>query len=560
MTNVTQHILWFPLFAFSLFTGQVAATEGRPLVPSGRYPIFALIATQERPPEMDPSRGVDRIDNEQKAKRMAEGLPEYPTGEEQRDRIESVRTGIPYETLRRNRVLTALAEKADIPYLIRKNLLSEMIRHPGFQYFPNAMALANAYAMTFRQYEIRGLRLDGNIDSIFLSGRSLLLSFQGNYLAALGGESREYERLRVEFKPDNSSLVSYLMTVDDLPAWRRLLNPLNGIGTAGGSKQIELVADGNNWRQVTANNERLNLSPSAVGLRTLTVKKMRDGTQVAIYPGTNAGGTITWFITEGDADATHGIANFIKQSSVIVHAGDDLPQDWLHALFASNGGSYTRKSDRSPNVSTEDMGIAASLGARSLSRSNTKLFNALPQEGGLASSLAELWRMGLDLGRRHDWQDLSADVKLTANALGLQVDSVTKADVLQELSVGQSDVVFLIAHSSSGVLYLPGKGGESISRNDLDRIKRDATPNRIVVLITCKGGTVNADTTSLAEAVLENRLARSVFASPLDVDARNVPQLLRDLMSARAIRDTLHNRGFIQIVYDSIMLLQRLEG
>jgi hypothetical protein len=78
-------------------------------------------------------------------------------------------------------------------------------------------------------------------------------------------------------------------------------------------------------------------------------------------------------------------------------------------------------------------------------------------------------------------------------------------------------------------------------------------------LITCRAGAVNSRTASLSEAILQNKLARAVFASSEDVDARIVPRLLEEMMSSGAgVRDALKKSGFTQIVFG--MRFLRVQG
>ncbi|HJX85403.1 MAG TPA: hypothetical protein VJ723_13780, partial [Candidatus Angelobacter sp.] len=113
----------------------------------------------------------------------------------------------------------------------------------------------------------------------------------------------------------------------------------------------------------------------------------------------------------------------------------------------------------------------------------------------------------------------------------------------------KADVVLLIAHSESGKLYLAGRNGDYISVNDLDRIARADKPNRTVVLVTCQGGTVNSGTISFSEAILRNNLAKTVYATPHDVDARTVAELIKKLfVGNQPTHQTLFDSGFIKIV------------
>jgi len=124
----------------------------------------------------------------------------------------------------------------------------------------------------------------------------------------------------------------------------------------------------------------------------------------------------------------------------------------------------------------------------------------------------------------------------------------SKTEVLKELQSGNSNLVFVVAHSSGEITYFPGRAGETSSLKEVSGLKRENTPERVVVLVTCKGGAVNSENASLAEVLLHNRLARTVFASTEDVDARLVPKLLQEIsMKGIAVREVLKKYGFQQI-------------
>jgi hypothetical protein len=234
-----------------------------------------------------------------------------------------------------------------------------------------------------------------------------------------------------------------------------------------------------------------------------------------------------------------------------------LPGDWRDALFAGNKSSYLRKSERSANFSEWDFAQAAELGSKPLDRSNVKVFNALPNESGRLTSLRELWKMDLEFGDREAWQDLNSRVKESANSVGLPLVVAKKTDMLQELKDGGGDVIFIVAHGTGESIYLPGTSGDSISVSELAKLKRDKAPNRIAVLITCKGGTVNGGKASIGEALLQHKLARAVYASSKDLDARDVPELIRELVnSGRPVQEVMSKYDLHKMALDLLRLLR----
>jgi hypothetical protein len=145
-----------------------------------------------------------------------------------------------------------------------------------------------------------------------------------------------------------------------------------------------------------------------------------------------------------------------------------------------------------------------------------------------------------------------SDRLLAATSNGLSAVPAKKADVLHELQNGANDVIFIVAHGSGESIYLPGTSGDSISVSDLANIHRVIAPNRMAILITCKGGEVNRGA-SISEALLQHRLARTVFASPHDVDARDVPALVKGLVSSgRPVQEVMNQHQFHQIARDLV--------
>jgi hypothetical protein len=475
-------------------------TSARPLGVQGARALPAFVMFQEEPPDIDPAARAKRAEGERTVDRMLRGLPENQTMEEQGERQEALRLGIPYdnyhaEIVRRKeaekylRELHELAAKADIPQLLRDEKLSAIVNSEDFRYMSNREKLANAYAASLRMYEICGIRRSGSVDKAYLSGRALLIAHSSNVFSALPRDAREYKGIEVAFIPDNSSLPAKLLSTRSKKAQRSQLVPLDDllfkhIGSPTWvpapvkeplyahieSSQPEAYSANkrSTWARDSSTNQ-WRISGTALGsqsrvggaeqlpLRTLTVKKVDEWTRISIYPQSAKGGTETWMVASTDPGAVQDIASRIGHAKMIVHVGDDMSPELMASFFGSNRGAYIRKSDRSANVSEEEVSRAAELGNRPLSLTNVKILNALPQELGWLPSLSELWRMNLELGQRDGWRRLQAEVKQTASNLNVGLTPASKVEVLRELSLGSSDVIFLVAHSEGGSFISRGK-------------------------------------------------------------------------------------------------------
>ena len=274
----------------------------------------------------------------------------------------------------------------------------------------------------------------------------------------------------------------------------------------------------------------------------LNVQRGKDSTTFSLTTG---GKTQRRAVPDGDSTAAQEIAARLSNSQVIVHDGDPLPESLLAALPKDR---YVRRSKLSPNGDAE-VAAAAALGEKSLTPHVTKFYNSLPQETGDAS-YRELRRMRLDPSQGEQWQRLHANVVKTASSLGLDVQVPQKQQLIQELAHGADDVVFVVAHNDGQSIYLSGARGESISMREISQISRSDAPNRVIVAIVCEAGGVNGDQATLAELLLKNRLAKTVFASSKPVDARMIPQLLQKLFTPGAkLREVLTHLDFQQHVF-----------
>lgn len=400
-----------------------------------------------------------------------------------------------------------------------------------------------------RTYQIEGLRRDGRVDRAALSATALRRAFGNDYFSALPQDKDQYESVSVWYLPDNSDVGHgwksvYANTLDPLAAGKKI----NDSASQPGSKAVTSPPANPAGR-------RRMLSPLEAQMRLMNVTRMSEGTVIDILtPGAN-GGTNRWYVTDEEKGATGEIGKWIDQSGSVVHAGDELPADWIDSLFASNRSAYLRRSERSANR-LADLQKAAELGRKPLDASRLKLFNALPQETSLVRSFRESLNMDLQFSDREPWRELNTELKATAISTGVPVVAAKKQEVMHELQHGSSDIVFIVAHGTGASIYLPGTAGEPISASDLAQIQRFIAPERLAILITCKGGEVNGNAASISEALLHNKLVRAVFASSEDVDARQVPALVRELVeSGRPVQEVMSDHKFRKIAQDFLRAL-----
>jgi hypothetical protein len=296
--------------------------------------------------------------------------------------------------------------------------------------------------------------------------------------------------------------------------------------------------------------------PPEEPVRQLWVKRGENNAlNVHIHPGTRITIEGEWEIDnpkEIDESTADEFLSFLLASDVVLHRGSDLPEAWMKVIKNNKDISYVRVSSRSANKKYEQIRTAAILGDKRLDPQKTIIFSGLPKVQGFFRSLVELWRMGLELGQREGWQKVNEELRNRVRLLAGRpaISNLTKENFVNELLRGQNNVVVLIAHNKDKRIYLGGLNGEFISFDEIGSLKRDIAPNRMVVLITCSAGSVNDESTSLAEIMLKNKLARTVFASPTDVDATGVPELVEQLVVSPtlSVRERLQTEGYIQIV------------
>jgi hypothetical protein len=244
-------------------------------------------------------------------------------------------------------------------------------------------------------------------------------------------------------------------------------------------------------------------------------------------------------------------------TGLFVLDGKPLPESLMGTIHLV-GSPYVYRSQRSSNLSSSQIAKAARLGEQPL-RKNSRVFSGLPQSRGLLGFVfpyLELDRMGLDWRQNSAWKQLKSDLESRLGSAHRRLEVAVKRELLEELSSGNSDVVVLIAHNDGKQISLSGTDGATVTFEEISTLQRQTTPNRVIVLITCSAGTVNKNTESLSELLLRKKLAKTVFASPKDVNAQDLPELLVDLLvNDTPIRTALAGKSFIQIVHKLINVL-----
>jgi hypothetical protein len=210
------------------------------------------------------------------------------------------------------------------------------------------------------------------------------------------------------------------------------------------------------------------------------------------------------------------------------------------------GTQYVRGIEGSGNRETAEVLTAARLGQKRFEAANAELLDGLPNLRRGILGLWDSWRMNLAFSVRHEWRQFRRDLRLPAQVATRQA---TARDVMNALRVEHKDILLVVAHNDGRYVYLPS--GERIAFADIGSVRREVAPHRVVVLITCKGASKNEGLDSIAKLILDNRLARSVFASEDFVDARNLPNILSRLLEAPSLRTALESFGFDQYAKSS---------
>ncbi len=190
------------------------------------------------------------------------------------------------------------------------------------------------------------------------------------------------------------------------------------------------------------------------------------------------------------ADKTQALDELLRNNpSLIIHRGGLLPHKW-YEVIKNSGRPYVRVTPDSPNQDFSGIQEAAELGGQRVASKGFRILSALPKLDGWLSGYWELYRMDLRMGQRDAWERLLTALK--NQSLLDRMSPITKDSLQSELLGGSGDVVFVIAH---------------------------------------------------------NKLAKTVFASPTDVDASTLPALMKDLLSEGGeLRRTLEKYSYLQFV------------
>ncbi len=193
--------------------------------------------------------------------------------------------------------------------------------------------------------------------------------------------------------------------------------------------------------------------------------------------------------------------------------------DWFESrkLSVAYWTMYPANDDQSKAVA------AVALTSKTFKTNEVTLLDALPSETGAVTGRLELTRMGLP-GQPKDW--LKAREEIREAAKGIPVHTATKTVLMNELKVGTTSLLVVIAHSDKNDLYLPGINGGRLPLSELKQVRREDAPKRVVVLLACKAAKLNNEVASIAGIILHNKLATSVLASDDYVYATDLGKMI----------------------------------
>jgi hypothetical protein len=225
----------------------------------------------------------------------------------------------------------------------------------------------------------------------------------------------------------------------------------------------------------------------------------------------------------------------VQSGDLFVLSGNVSPDDekWFKRF-----GQTVVVSNASPKQEKRELAHAAALTLRPFKSEEAVVLNALPYETGGSNTQKELTRMGLKDDPK-GWR--SAQEGIASAAGKIPIRRATKKEVLREFRDGNGNVLLVMAHSASNVIYLPGVEGGKITLQDLDSLRRESAPDRVIVLLACKTGEVNGQTPSIAETLIKNKLASTVLASDDIIYTGDVAEMLRSLQENTALGRAFEN-------------------
>jgi hypothetical protein len=541
--------------------------------------------------EFDPP--ADRSDHRPDAHLEDYGIAPKHSAEQKREILNLVIRGIPQHEAERivekraqeeheTQVAKSAASKPPNELLDDPELFRRIINLGDFWSLPNANQLARAWVISKRHYRVQGVTRDGKRDYVEIGGADLYRLSEGNCFVLLPKLRSEYSRVVVEFDPDNDTEIAELtrthfgnfshvpITLDSVSnAVAKLKEPprkppsldafLDGVPTTTKIQPMHLGVrrleyEPNNSVSSRHIDGHLNSNPPSVQVAHVHVSENRENWMQVRVEQAEANSSRIFFIKNNVQNSKHEnsgvglLTSYLSRSEVIVHSGSEIPQ-FLGAALGVGTERYVRRSNRSRAKTPKEIETAISLGGRVLRRDKTLIISALPQESGTLRSIRELFNMHLSAFQTTQWRDLTRRVRSLSERAQFNLEPASKLSIEAALSRGDDDVVFLIAHNESGRLYLPGFSGDFLTAADLAKLGRGDAPNRVVVLVSCEAGGVNQAVESFAEAILQNNLARSVFASDKLVDGQQIVDLLSDLLErGKSPRLVLGKSGLIQIV------------
>src|SRR5260370_24354807 len=176
----------------------------------------------------------------------------------------------------------------------------------------------------------------------------------------------------------------------------------------------------------------------------------------------------------------------VNTRDLFVLSGYITPAD--EQWFRTNKLNYVIGSAFSPKQFQKEQVRAAALMVKPFRPDEVVVFDGLPHETGPASSRSELRRMGLPSSQR-EGKALRHDIYSPIDKISTEI--ATKKSLDKELGSDSKNVLFLIAHSDSKSIFLPGLHVGRLSMKELDQIHRNVPPNQAVLLLTYKTRQVN---------------------------------------------------------------------
>jgi hypothetical protein len=238
------------------------------------------------------------------------------------------------------------------------------------------------------------------------------------------------------------------------------------------------------------------------------------------------------------------LREYLRNTPNVVRTGGELSAEVSLQLSLVQRTAAVH-SPRSANVSVEQIRRAADLGNKVFNSKPAVILDGLPDPPRGPLGMWQLFSMKLSVWTGDAWRGLRRSLDFTTLGPQTRVLKADRATVLEQLRNGHDNVLILIAHNTDGMIY--SSDGKGVSIREIEQLTRPEAPERAVILITCKAGEVAGEMPSLAEILLQNRLATAVFASRQVVDAADLPVVLKDLTSGK-IGAALHAHGYQHIV------------